>query len=469
MSASADKRPPSVDKLLQTAGLEAACASYGRSLVTETIRDILALLRADIAAGTAAAEDITEARITDAVVAQLALLAQPSLRPVFNMTGTVLHTNLGRAPMPEEAINAVAMVSRGASNLEFDLAKGKRGDRDDHIEALICRLTGAEAATVVNNNAAAVLLVLNALAMRKEVPVSRGELVEIGGAFRIPDIISRAGCKLREVGTTNRTHKKDYAEAIGPKTALLMSVHASNYAVTGFTASVPQSELAALAHQHDLPYVVDLGSGMLVDMERFGLPHEPTPQEAIADGADIVTFSGDKLLGGPQAGIIVGRRALIQRIKSNPLKRALRLDKMTIAALDAVLRLYLDPDRLAERLPSLKALARPRAEIMELARALRGPVAEALGPTATVSTIELESQIGSGAQPTEILPSAGLAIEPVGGKRGQGSRLKALAAAFRALPIPVIGRVKDNVFLLDLRCLEDRDGFRAQLHGLLVA
>jgi len=468
-SASADKRPPSVDKLLQTAGLEAACVSYGRLLVTETIRDVLSLLRADIAAGTAAVEDIAEVRIADVVVDRLALLAQPSLRPVFNMTGTVLHTNLGRAPMPEEAINAVAMVSRGASNLEYDLAKGRRGDRDDHIEALICRLTGAEAATVVNNNAAAVLLVLNALAMRKEVPVSRGELVEIGGAFRIPDIMSRAGCKLREVGTTNRTHKKDYAEAIGPKTALLMSVHTSNYTVTGFTASVPQNELAALAHQHDLPYVVDLGSGMLVDMERFGLPHEPTPQEAIADGADLVTFSGDKLLGGPQAGIIVGRRPLIEKIKSNPLKRALRLDKMTIAALDAVLRLYLDPDRLAERLPSLKALVRSRAEIMEMANALRGPVAEALGATATVSTIELESQIGSGAQPAEILPSAGLAIEPMGGKRGQGARLKALAAAFRSLPIPVIGRVKDNVFLLDLRCLEDRDGFRAQLSGLSVS
>lgn len=459
-------RPPSVDKLLQSAPLAAACGQFGRQLVVDALREELAALRAAIGLGTATSAHMQEDYIAEAVNARLADWARPSLRPVFNLTGTVLHTNLGRAPMPAEAIEAVAMVAKGASNLEYDLSKGRRGDRDSHLEPLICKLTGAEAATVVNNNAAAVLLVLNALALRKEVPVSRGELVEIGGSFRIPDIMTRAGCKLHEVGTTNRTHRKDYAEAVGPKTALLMSVHTSNYAVTGFTAAVAQSELAALAHEYGLPYVVDLGSGMLVDMSRFGLPHEPTPQEAIADGADLVTFSGDKLLGGPQAGLIVGRADLIARIKKNSLKRALRLDKMTIAALDAVLRLYQDPDRLVERLPSLKALARPRAEIMADAQALAGPVGNALGDEATVKTVELDSQIGSGAQPTEVLPSAGLAIEPSGGKRGQGARLKRLAAAFRELPVPVIGRIGDDAFLLDLRCLEDRAGFEGQLGRL---
>jgi L-seryl-tRNA(Ser) seleniumtransferase len=469
MSETVDIRPPSVDRLLQSSTLEKLTPRFGRGQVTDAIRETLEDLRSAIRAGTADAEACAEESVAAAVAEKLDAWAQPSLKPVFNLTGTVLHTNLGRAPMPEEAIEAVALVARGASNLEFDLERGRRGDRDVHIESLICRLTGAEAATVVNNNAAAVLLVLNALALRKEVPVSRGELVEIGGSFRIPDIMARAGCKLLEVGTTNRTHKKDYAEAIGPKTALLMSVHTSNYEVRGFTASVPQAELAALAHDHDLPYVVDLGSGMLIDMERFGLPHEPTPQEALADGADLVTFSGDKLLGGPQAGIIVGRADLIAKIKKNPLKRALRLDKMTIAALDAVFRLYLDPDRLEEKLPSIRSLARTRADIIPVCETVRAPLAAALGDGFDVHVLDLESQIGSGAQPTEMLPSAGLAIIPTGGKRGQGQRLEALAAAFRSLPVPVIGRIRDNAFLLDLRCLDDDGAFLSQLDALQLA
>jgi L-seryl-tRNA(Ser) seleniumtransferase len=380
--------------------------------------------------------------------------ARPSLRPVFNLTGTVLHTNLGRAQLPEEAIEAMAVAGREPVNLEYDLEGGRRGERDEHVEALLCRLTGAEAATVVNNNAAALLLLLNTLAARKEVPVSRGELIEIGGSFRLPDIMARSGCRLRELGTTNRTHLADYAEAIGPKTALVLKVHPSNYAIEGFASSVPESELAKLCRSRSLPFAIDLGSGTLVDLERFGLPHEPTVQEALGHGADLVTFSGDKLLGGPQAGIVVGRSVFIQKLKMNPLKRALRLDKVTLAGLAAVLRLYLDPDRLPARLPTLRLLSRGVEEIRSLARRVAPALANRFPG---VEVVDCESQIGSGALPTQRLPSAGLAIRP-GDAR--------LAARFRKLPIPVIGRLQEGAFILDLRCLEDESGFLNQLNRL---
>lgn len=453
-------RLPSVDRLLRADPAAAMIDRYGRAATTAAIRAVLD----DRRRAPSPTPPNDEALIFDSVAERLARGARSSLRPVFNLTGTVLHTNLGRAPLPPEAIAAMTAAA-GACSIEFDLDTGRRGDRDDHIEPLLCRLTGAEAATVVNNNAAAVLLVLNALAARREVPVSRGELVEIGGAFRVPDIMNRAGCRLREVGTTNRTHPRDFADAIGPATALLMKVHTSNYAVEGFTAAVDERTMADLAHAHGLPFVIDLGAGQVADLRRWGLPREATPAEAIAAGADIVTFSGDKLLGGPQAGLIVGRADLIAKIKRNPLKRAMRLDKVTIAALEAVLRLYEDPDRLVERLPALRLLTRPATDIAAAAERLRPVVAAALGETADVTVVTCRSQIGSGALPVDLLESAAVRIAPRS-RRGAGRFLKRLAAAFRALDRPVIGRIADDALLLDLRCLDDEAAFRAQLGAL---
>ncbi|MBT6960213.1 MAG: L-seryl-tRNA(Sec) selenium transferase [Rhodospirillaceae bacterium] len=461
---------PSVDKLLRTPDAETLIDSFGRQPVTNAVRDDLATLRQALAKkDDVDAGDVSAGNILSRVAARLEADLSPSLKPVFNLTGTVLHTNLGRAPLPEEAIDAIAAVSRGASNLEYNLATGKRGDRDVHVEETLARLIGAEAVTIVNNNAAAVLLMLNALALRKEVIVSRGELIEIGGAFRIPDIMSRAGAKLREVGTTNRTHPKDFEEAISSKTAMLMKIHTSNYEVQGFTASVSDPDLAALAHKNDLPFVIDLGSGTMTDLRQFGLPHEPTAQEALASGADLVSFSGDKLLGGPQAGIIAGRADLIAKIKKNPMKRAMRCDKMTIAALETILRLYADPDRLAERIPTLRLLARQQDDIQATAARVSPVLDTTLGDRYVISLEQCQSQIGSGSLPAERLDSIALVIRPTATK-GVGTALKHLATAFRNLPMPVIGHIQDDAFWLDLRCLEatNESAFTSQLTALQI-
>jgi len=456
-------RLPSVDRLLSHAAVASLIETHGRAVVTRLVRETLAAARAAAQAGAPLPD---EAALIAKVGAGGTALATPKLRPVFNLTGTVLHTNLGRAPLPEEAVAALVEAARSPCALEYDIDSGGRGDRDDIVNELLCELTGAEAATVVNNNAAAVFLLLNTLAQKKEVVVSRGELIEIGGAFRVPDIMKRAGAKLVEVGTTNRTHLKDFAEAVSPRTAMLMKLHASNYAIHGFTKAVPEAELAALAHEHKLPFVVDLGSGTLADLERWGLPHEPTPRENIAAGADLVSFSGDKLLGGPQAGLLVGKKELIAKIKKNPLKRALRVGKLTLAALEAVLRLYRDPDRLAERLTALQQLTRPEADIRAAALRLLPALQTALAAQpVTAEIVALKSQIGSGSLPVDSLPSAGLAVRPQGKKGGALNRIE---KALRALPRPVIGRIEDGALLLDLRCLQahEETEFVAQLSAL---
>lgn len=444
---------PAVDRLLNAPPLDALAQELGTAFVKRAAQAELAAAREAIKSGSAAPT-------FDALVAATAtaarIFAAPRLTSVINLTGTVIHTNLGRALLADEAIDAVAAAMRQYVALEYDLAGAGRGDRDDIVEDLLRELTGAPAVTVVNNNAGAVVLALAALAARREVIVSRGELIEIGGAFRLPDIMEAAGCKLVEVGTTNRTHPRDYEDAITPKTALIVKAHWSNYAITGFTAAVDDQTLAAIAHRAGLPYMVDLGAGAVIDLSHYGLPREPLPQESLAAGADVVTFSGDKLLGGPQAGLIVGTPAAIAKIKKHPLKRALRCSKLTLAALEATLRIYASGHRLPERLPVLALLTRPAADIRAACEHVQAALAAFAGKDYAASIEACASQIGSGSLPVERLPSFAVVLTPAQAK-GAGRAVERLAARLRELPTPVVGRIAGQRLWLDCRCLRSDD------------
>jgi L-seryl-tRNA(Ser) seleniumtransferase len=454
---------PSVDRVLRTAVGAAAAERFGHAATANAVRRTLAHFRKLARGGMAA---VPNAPTVAAEALQLLERADaPSLRRIFNLTGIVLHTNLGRAILPETAVAAAIDAMRSAVALEFDVEGGVRGERDDHVRGLIRELTGAEDASIVNNNAGAVLVSLNTFGSGKEAIVSRGELIEIGGSFRLPEIMLRAGVRLVEVGTTNRTHLRDYEQALSDDTGLILKAHTSNYLIQGFTKAVPATDLSALARGRGVPLLHDLGSGALLDLRRYGLASEPTVRSSLAQGADLVTFSGDKLLGGPQAGIVAGRSDLIARVAKNPMKRALRLDKIRLAALEAVLKLYRNPDRLPDLLPTLRFFTRPQADIAAAAERLREAVVTAVGAAYSVRAVGCASQIGSGAQPLETLPSAGIAIAPVA-RKGAGQRLDALARAFRSLPVPVIGRLNAGALILDLRCLDDEARFAGQLPQL---
>jgi L-seryl-tRNA(Ser) seleniumtransferase len=441
-SASALRGLPSVDTLVRQLAERPETREVPRPRLTALVRDVLDAERRRVRAGRGLAADAGSlaARVLDEVRRTGPFL----LRPLINATGVVLHTNLGRALLSPLALERLGRIGGGYSNLELDLATKERGSRYAHVEALLRRLTGAEDALVVNNNAAAVLLALETLAHGQDVIVSRGELIEIGGEFRIPDIMLRSGAVLREVGTTNRTHVRDYAEAIGPSTALLLKVHTSNYRVVGFTADVTSRDLVELARARGLPVMEDLGSGSLVDLRPWGLPHEPTVPEVVSAGVDLVSFSGDKLLGGPQAGIIVGRRALVERLKKNPWNRALRIDKLTLAALEATLYEY-DAGRALETVPTLRMLTEPAAAVRRRARRVAARIPADHRTALAVRVVDARAQVGGGALPTVELPTAAVAL----GASADAAR--ALDEALRRGEPPVVGRIMDDRLLLDCR------------------
>jgi len=437
---------PSVDELLRSEGLMDAARRYSLSLVTWSARSAIERLRSAIVSG--AANEVSFDRLVASALGELNGALLSTVRRVVNATGTVIHTNIGRSVLSVEAVEAAGLAS-GNINLEYDLYASARGDRDSLVEDIIKRLTGAEAATVVNNNAAAVLLALNSLAEGREVVISRGELIEIGGSFRLPEIIKKSGCCLREVGTTNRTHPGDYASAVTPQTALIFKAHTSNYRVVGFVSEVGLKELASIAAARGVALVHDLGSGSLVDLSRYGLFSEPLVSDSLRAGAGIVTFSGDKLLGGPQSGIIAGKKELVEKIRTNPLKRALRPGKLTLAALEATLRLYLDPDRLAERLPVLKHLAKPAGLIEDAALKAASLISARLGPTFTVTVDDSVSVVGGGAMPGQTLPTKVISVThaTVGAE--------AIMKIFSDSTPAILGRISKDRFLLDMRTVED--------------
>jgi len=437
---------PKVDEVLASPTLAETLASVPRALVLDAARAAIDDARAKLVAGEPA--DVAVDALAAEAAGRALLAARPSLRRVINATGIIVHTNLGRSVLSDAAAAAVAQVAGGYSTLEYDVESGERGSRHVHVESLLCRLTGAEAAMAVNNNAAAVMLAIAGLARGREAIVSRGQLVEIGGSFRIPDIMAESGATMVDVGTTNKTHLSDYENAMTPNTGLLLKVHSSNYRVVGFTEEVSLSDLVALGAPHGVPVMEDQGSGVLIDLAPYGLPDEPTVGASVAAGAAVVTASGDKLLGGPQAGLIVGRFDVIQRLKKHPMARALRLDKMTLAALEATLRAYLEEERALREVPTLRMLTTPQSEIRIRAEALAERIREALGDRADVTTADDIARAGGGSLPLADIPSAVVAIAPTAMSAGK------LEALLRCGGEPaIVARVKDDRVLLDPRTI----------------
>ena len=434
---------PAVDRILQHSLLLDMVNRCPWTLLVEAVQETVADLRTAILE--AKDVDLAIDRIAEDATLRAEKKLRHSLRHVINASGTLLHTNLGRAPLSATALDAIKEVARSYSNLELDLETGQRGHRYSHVDKLLCSLTGAEAAAVVNNNAGAVLLALTALAQGREAIVSRGEMIEIGGSFRIPEVMETGGVLLREVGTTNKTHPEDYRRAINENTGLLLKVHTSNYRIVGFTTNVTAAEMVELGKEHRIPVMEDLGSGMLFDLSSFGLPREPTVSDGLATGVDVLTFSGDKLLGGPQAGVIVGKKWAIDKIRRHPLARALRIDKLTLAALEATLRLYLDREEAIREIPVLRMLSASSQEIEDRCHTLAATLAAEIGAYTTVSVVPEESTIGGGALPLTRLPGAAVALKP------SAYSVDDLGAALRKQTPPVIGRIQEGLLLLNLR------------------
>ncbi|MBN2687111.1 MAG: L-seryl-tRNA(Sec) selenium transferase [Deltaproteobacteria bacterium] len=449
------KQLPKIDEILLILEREDLARSAPRDFIVDSCRFVVAEMRSAVMAGTkrkaGAAPDLSAESAAQRVKERIARLHVPSLRRVVNATGVILHTNLGRAPLCEAALEKIVEVSRGYSNVEFNLATGKRGLRYDHVRDILCAITGAEDVLVVNNNAAAVLLVLNTLAAGKEAIVSRGELIEIGGAFRIPEVMEKSGAVLREVGTTNRTRFADYAEAISDQTGMILKVHASNFRIAGFTEEVELTELVELGMKRNIAVMNDLGSGCFIDVKPYGFDREPTVQEALKSGVDIVTFSGDKLLGGPQAGVVLGRKEIIEKVRQNPLNRALRIDKLTLAALEATMRMYLAGGDAVQAVPAIHLLTTPVAAIEKKARKLLRILNKLSLRHFAVSLKKGYSMAGGGSLPTQEIPTILIGITPRTMSAGKlGDRL-------RFLDVPVIARVADEKVLFDLRTVDESE------------
>ena len=441
---------PKVDILLEKEEIQNAIEEYGREIVMEAIREEMEGLRAYI--GTCEDEKTALDKIeslTEQILRYVKKVNTPNMRMVINGTGTILHTNLGRAPISQGHMAKLSNIVTGYSNLEYNLEAGKRGERYSHFEELLCRLTGAEAAMAVNNNAAAVMLILSSMAKGGEVVVSRGELVEIGGKFRIPDVMEQSGATLVEVGTTNKTHYSDYEDAITEDTKALLKVHTSNYRIVGFTDTVTIADLAPLAKERELPLIEDLGSGVLVDLSKYGLTYEPTVQDSIKNGADVVCFSGDKLLGGPQAGIIIGKKKYIDMMKKNQLTRALRIDKFTATALELVLQEYLSEEKAIQNIPVLRMIHETKEEVTARARSLKNMLNRA-GLDADFGLEECESQIGGGSLPLERIPSMAVTVKP------HHISVPKLEEEMRHLEVPIIPRTANDTIYLDVRTIESR-------------